>query len=269
MACFSGLGAYCLLVYLNREVDMSNCWNLFRKNTVSLVLCLNLCVPFSAVEHEKPADTSPPVWEVSNAFLVKDLPKSLCAPGFKGKSEEKVQACFAENNLPAYTRVRLIDYWRGAGRLFIKAQHRMGGYVYTSWLESAGPGSFAKDDDKEMFLPELDPLPGYDSLIMGKWELTRWNLTYEEPRTTGQLVIDKRLGPNSYAGVFYAVADPNYNLKPKSPDRVSPASQGPLNPSFKFYYKPSQRIGQRGLIKNRCSAQCQRLIGHFGRTYPV
>ena len=56
---------------------------------------------------------------------------------------------------------------------------------------------------------------------------------------------------------------------PKSPDRVSPASQGPLNPSFKFYYKPSQRIGQRGLIKNRCSAQCQRLIGHFGRTYPI
>ncbi len=61
----------------------------------------------------------------------------------------------------------------------------------------------------------------------------------------------------------------NQKSFPQSPDRVSPASQGPLNPSFKFYYKPSQRIGQRGLIKNRCSAQCQRLIGHFGRTYPV
>jgi len=58
-------------------------------------------------------------------------------------------------------------------------------------------------------------------------------------------------------------------ISPESPDRVPPAPQGPVNPSFKFYYWPSQRVRQRGLVKNRSSAHIQRSIDHFGRTYPV
>lgn len=187
--------------------------NPFRTFFVLLISSLILFVSFTRAESEVSVDTPSPIWDKSNAVLLKDLPKSLCAPSFKGSSEEDVQACFAENAMSMHTRVRLIDYWRGAGRLFIKAQHVMGDYIYTSWLESSGSGNFARDDDEEMFLPELDPQPDFYSRIIGKWDVTSWELNYDDPVTKGQLIIDTQLGPSEYKGVFHAVADPNYNLK--------------------------------------------------------
>ena len=192
---------------------MNGCVGLCRKYLVLLVAYLLTGFPSNAEEDQLSSDSISPIWGQSNAVLLLDLPISLCAPQLKARAEKGVQICLAEETLPAHTRVRLIDYWRGAGRLFIKVQHPVDGYISTLWLESAGPSSFAKDDDREMFLPELSPLPEFDSQIMGRWDVASWKLTYEEPQTTGQLVIDERLGPNSFAGVFHVVADLNYNQK--------------------------------------------------------
>lgn len=192
---------------------MSKRLNASRRYWVLLATNLILYASFSVAGSEVSSDAAPSVWDQSNAVVLMGLPRSLCAPSFKGRSKKEVKACFDENSLPVNTRVRLIGHWRGAGRLFIQAQHQMGEYIFTSWLESVGSGNFAKDDDKEMFLPELDSLTEYASLLMGRWDVTSWELDYDDPVTKGQLVIDERLGPNEYTGVFHAVADPNYNLK--------------------------------------------------------
>jgi len=59
------------------------------------------------------------------------------------------------------------------------------------------------------------------------------------------------------------------SANPKSPDRVRPVPQRPVNPSFKSYSWPAQRISHTDSGKNRLCTPVQCLFGQFGRTYPV